>query len=147
MAYHEPILGNEFSKKVIPLINSADISINIMIFDWRWYPHKSNYATNAFNNAILKAKDRGVKIKVLTNGYDTRQALNSHGIVAKSIASSQLLHSKLIIVDEKHLVIGSHNFTQPAFISNIEASIMVKDCECIEDFINFFKNLYANGNR
>lgn len=142
-----PIIGNSFPEIVIPELNSADISIKIIIFDWRWYTQNAATPINQFNAAIIAAKDRGCNVQVLTNASNVRQVLCNFGIDAKGIFSGQLLHAKLIIIDEKSIIIGSHNYSQSAMSSNIEASVLISDCDCASDYVDFFNLLFANGDR
>jgi phosphatidylserine/phosphatidylglycerophosphate/cardiolipin synthase-like enzyme len=138
-----PIFGGEFPEKVLPLIQGAKSVIKIIVFDWRWYPSDPGCACQRFNNAIVMARKRGVAISVLTNCKDVIQVLRSAGIVAKGALSVRLLHSKMIIVDNKHLVIGSHNYTQNAFTSNFEASVILHDCDDLAQFDQYFNSLCA----
>jgi len=137
----ESIFGDEYPKKVLPLIEAAQSSIRIIVFDWRWYPSDPGCACQLFNTALIRARKRSVAISVLTNCEDTMHVLRKNGIVAKKPISRRLLHSKIMIVDGKHLVIGSHNFTQNAFTSNFESSVILRDCETLEEFIYYFNSL------
>lgn len=141
------IIGNKFSEVVIPQIYAADISIKIIIFDWRWYTQNNATSINQFNNAIIAAKKRGCKVEVLTNAANVRSILTAQGISAKGILSGQLLHAKLIIIDEKNIVIGSHNYSQSAMSSNIEASVLIENCSGAADYVAFFNTLFSNGDR
>ncbi|MFA5359231.1 MAG: phospholipase D-like domain-containing protein [Patescibacteria group bacterium] len=137
----ETVLGGEFPKKVIPLIQESKQSIKIIVFDWRWYPVDPGCACQQFNNAIIAAKKRHVEVSVLTNCNDVLNILRREGIVVRKPLSRRLLHSKLLIVDDLHLVIGSHNYTQNAFTSNFEASVILRDCDDLKQFISYFNSL------
>jgi phosphatidylserine/phosphatidylglycerophosphate/cardiolipin synthase-like enzyme len=138
----EAIIGKEFPKKVIPLIEGAKKSIKIIVFDWRWYPHDPANPVQLFNQALVRAKRRGVDIKVLTNMSDIISILNNLGIEARKLTSKNLLHAKVMIIDDEILIIGSHNYTQSAFTMNLEVSIIIKDQQEISRVINYFNNLY-----
>lgn len=137
----ENVFGGEFPKKVLPLIEAAKQSIKIIVFDWRWYPADPGCACQLFNNAIVAAKRRCVDISVLTNCNDVLAILQKLGVTARKPESRRLLHSKLLIIDEKHLIIGSHNYTQNAFTSNFEASVILRDCDNVSQFVDYFNSL------
>lgn len=137
------IIGNQFSKKVIPLIDSVKLSIKIVVFDWRWYPSDPANPVQLFNQAIIRAKRRGVKIQVIGNCDDVLKILNNEGIEAKKAITRNLVHAKMIIFDDKDLVIGSHNFTQSGFTLNHEISSYISDCSNIKDYIRFFNSLWS----
>jgi len=138
----EPIIGKEFPEKVIPLIDEAKQTIRIVVFDWRWYPNDPANPVQLFNQALVRATRRGVDIKAITNIDEIVRILNSQKIKAKKLASKTLVHVKMMIIDEKILIIGSHNYTQSAFTMNQEVSVIIRDPEPLGPFIKFFNNLY-----
>jgi len=140
----EAIIGKQFPQKVIPLIENAKQSIKIVVFDWRWYPNDPANPVQLFNQALIRAKRRGVDVKVITNVAYVRDILRSNQIDAKKPSTTKLIHSKMIIIDDKILIIGSHNYTQSAFTMNHEASIMIEGEGQLLDFIEYFYNLFKN---
>jgi phosphatidylserine/phosphatidylglycerophosphate/cardiolipin synthase-like enzyme len=137
-----PIFGSQFPKKVIPLIEAAKNSIQIIVFDWRWYLTDPSNPVSLFNQALIRAARRGVKIEVISNSSEIVKILNSEKIQAKRIASKDLVHAKMMILDEKVLVMGSHNYTQAAFTTNHEISSIIYDDEQIIEYIKFFNALW-----
>jgi phosphatidylserine/phosphatidylglycerophosphate/cardiolipin synthase-like enzyme len=142
----ETIVGKQFPKKVIPLIEQAKRTIDIVVFDWRWYPQDPGASVQLFNQAIVRAVRRGVKVRAITNSEDIIKILKSVGVEAKKLISQKLVHAKLMILDNEKVIIGSHNYTQSAFQMNFEISVILDKLENISDFFSFFNNLYsANG--
>jgi phosphatidylserine/phosphatidylglycerophosphate/cardiolipin synthase-like enzyme len=137
-----PVFGNQFPKKVIPLIEESKNSIKIIVFDWRWYITDPANPVSLFNQALIRASRRGVKIQVISNASDVVKILNSEKIEAKKLTSKDLVHAKMMIIDEKVLVVGSHNYTQAAFTTNHEISSIIFDDEQIGEYIKFFNNLW-----
>jgi phosphatidylserine/phosphatidylglycerophosphate/cardiolipin synthase-like enzyme len=137
-----PIFGNQFPKKVIPLIEAAKNSIQIIVFDWRWYLTDASNPVSIFNQTLIRARRRGVKIEVISNAGDVVRILNSEKIIARKISTKDLVHAKMMIIDEKILVIGSHNYTQAAFTTNHEISSIIYDDEQITEYIKFFNALW-----
>jgi phosphatidylserine/phosphatidylglycerophosphate/cardiolipin synthase-like enzyme len=119
----KPIIGADFPKKVIPLIDEANRNIDIVVYDWRWYANQPGHCVQQFNNALVRAVGRGVHVRALVNRPDLLPMLKSVGINARVTQDARTLHAKLIIIDTHTLVIGSHNFTRNAFSHNIEASV------------------------
>ena len=138
----EAIIGSQFPKKVIPLIEEAKYSIKIVVFDWRWYPQDPGNPVQLFNQAIVRAVRRGVKVSAVSNTDQIVQILKAQGCEAKKPPIKNLIHAKLMIFDDKDLVIGSHNFTQNAFTVNQEISTYIPDCPDIENYLRFFKALF-----
>ena len=138
----EPIIGKEFPNKVIPLIDQAKTSIDIVVFDWRWYPNDPANPVQLFNQAIVRAVRRGAKVRAIANNDEIVATLKACGVLAKRLTAKNLIHCKLMIIDDEILILGSHNYTQSAFTMNYEVSIIVEGRENLTNFINFFNNLY-----
>ena len=134
--------GSQYPKYVIPLIEKAKHSIKIVVFDWRWYPQDPGASCQLFNQTLVRASRRGVKIDAIANSDNVNKILNANGINTKKLETGRLVHSKLIIIDNEIVIIGSHNFTQSAFNSNIEMSILITNDPNIQTLITFFQNLW-----
>lgn len=138
----QTIIGKEFPQIVVPLIDSAKKSIKVVVFDWRWYPQDPANPVQIFNQAFVRAARRGVEIEAIANNDEIVRTLLDQGIKAKRVMLKTIIHSKLIIIDNKIVVIGSHNYTQSAFTFNQEISVVISDCSDIDKFNLFFHNLY-----
>ncbi len=140
----EVIIGKQFSSKVIPLIDSSKKNIKIIVFDWRWYINDPSNPVQLFNQAIVRAVKRGVKIQAIVNNDEIVRVLNSCGISAKRLTAHRLLHCKFLMIDDIILIIGSHNYTQSAFTTNFELSVILSVADDSSIFNNFFNNLLNN---
>lgn len=139
------IAGNEFGPLVTSLIGAAQSCIDITVFDWRWFPYSRGPELNSFNQSIKEALQRGVKIRAVVQQKVLVQDLKKLGIEAKKIYTRGLMHSKLIIIDNRYVVIGSHNLTQAAFSNNHEISVVLDCADNCGGFNSFFNNLYSQG--
>ena len=139
---NEIIISREFPKKVIPLIKKAKKSIDIIVFDWGWYPDEIGEPIQIFNNAIFNANKHGVNVRAIVQKRLINAILNNLNIKAKILHSSKLLHIKLMIIDGEIAILGSHNYTKNAFNVNHEVSIIVKDQTSIEKLTEYFNNFF-----
>ena len=139
----EAISGRDFPAKVIPLIEQAKNTIDIVVFDWRWYPQDPGAACQLFNQAILRAARRKVKIRVIANNDQIINILQKEGCEARRLRTTKLVHCKLILIDNQTVITGSHNFTQSAFQMNLELSVIINGDFSKEPFSTFFNNLWA----
>lgn len=137
----QAIIGSQFPKVLIPVINNAKTSIKIVVFDWRWYPNDPGNPCQLFNQAIVRAVARGVRVDVVTNNADIVDTLREIGATAQKLITKNLVHSKMMLIDDKILILGSHNYTQSAFTMNYEVSILLENPANLSDFINYFKTL------
>lgn len=138
-----PIISNDYPKVVIPLLDSALFSIDIIVYDWRFYKHEPANAVSLFNTAILRAVKRGVKVRCLVQNVNVVSNLKNMGCDARILNSKRILHTKLLIIDKTRVVIGSHNYTQHAFTSNHEASIFVVLKDQVNGLVEYFNNLFG----
>lgn len=141
----ETIIGKEFPRKVIPLIEKAERSIDIIVFDWRWYPQDPGAQVQLFNQAIVRATRRRVRVRVVTSNREIVKTLNEFGCEAKKVLTGKLVHCKMMLIDGRLVIIGSHNYTQSAFQMNLEVSVILTDFEGINQLNTFFINLFNNN--
>lgn len=137
-----PIISKDFPKVVIPLIDNAKHSLDIIVFDWRFYKNDPASSVSLFNQAIARACKRGLRVKCLVQNDGVVDNLKLLGCDAKKLNSKKILHTKLLIIDKKYVIIGSHNYTQHAFTSNEEASIFVKLSSENNALVEYFNNLF-----
>ena len=139
----EILIGSDYPKKMIPLLDGAKKNIEIVVYDWRWYADQVGHPVQQFNMAIARAVNRGVIVRAVVNAHILLPVLTKVGVKVRQLKDRRTLHTKLVIVDSRTLVIGSHNFTRNAFTSNIETSIITEIPEGDERLASFFNNLYG----
>lgn len=137
------IIGSNFPKVVIPLIESADINIDIIVFDWRVYMDDSGNPVSLFNQAIVAAKRRGVVVRAIVNQGNIQNFLQKNGCLAKQLCLKNLVHCKLMIIDGQKMILGSHNYTNAAFCSNFEISSLIEDEESVKICQKFFDDMWT----
>lgn len=139
----QAIIAQRYPQVVIPLINSALHSIRVIVFDWRFYPTVQGSSVSKFNAAIFSAALRGVSVRALVNNDAIAERLKSAGCEARRLHSKRMLHTKMLLVDDTKLVIGSHNYTQHGFSLNEEASVLVEMPDVDNDFVKYFEALWG----
>lgn len=137
-----PIISKDFPKVVIPLIDSALHSIDIIVYDWRFYKNDVGSPVSLFNQAIARACQRGVNVRCIVQNDGVIDNLRLMGCNAKKLNTKKILHTKLLIVDKTRIIMGSHNYTQHAFTSNEEASIFIHMKDEKNGLTEYFDNLF-----
>lgn len=135
------IIGREYPDFITSLVKQAKQSIKILIYDWRWYSSEIGSSIQNFNNELLNSANRGVGVSVLVNNDYIVPILKDSKIDIKKVNTKKVMHVKMIIIDNKYLVLGSHNLTKNAFDLNHEISVFVDDQESVNRCITFFENL------
>lgn len=139
----ETIIGKNYPRQVIPLIESAKHSIKIVVYDWRWYANDPANPCQIFNASIVRASNRGVTVQAVVNSESIRAPLLVNNIDARIPISKNLIHTKMLIIDDEILVMGSHNFSQSAFTLNFETSMVIRDKVEISKFVELFDSLWG----
>lgn len=135
------IIGREYPEVITNLVKQAKQSIKILIYDWRWYSSECCATIQKFNNEILASSRRGVDVFALVNNDFICSVFADTKIRIKKINSKKTMHVKMIIIDQKYLLIGSHNLTKNAFALNHEISVLLDDQESIKRCDDFFNNI------
>jgi phosphatidylserine/phosphatidylglycerophosphate/cardiolipin synthase-like enzyme len=135
------VIGREYPDVVTDLVKNAQQSIKILIYDWRWYSDEVGSRIQKFNNEIVRASRRGVDVSVLVNSDFIGNPLAEQKIKVRKINSSRVMHVKMLIFDDKYLVLGSHNLTKNAFELNHEISVLLEDVESINKCRQFFNQI------
>jgi len=138
----EILIGRAFARQVIPLIKNAKKSINIIVYNWLWYPNEIGSKIQNFNNEIVKANRRGVEVKAVVQKMLIAEILRKENIKVRRIESSKTLHTKLMIIDDKIAILGSHNYTMNAFNINYEVSVILYDNEIVKELKQYFTNFF-----
>ena len=136
------LIKREYPKEVIPLIEKAKNSIKIIVYEWRWYENQLGSSIQLFNNAIIRAKKRGVEVKAVLKNQKISKKLKDQKIWVKEVDFSKTLHVKLIIIDNEIVILGSHNFTLNAFHINDEVSVIIRSPEIVEKLLKHFGDYF-----
>ncbi len=126
---------------VLPLLKSANQSIDIAMF---FLTHKT------LTKELVNAHKRGVKVRIIldatgaANGYSKHQYLREHGIAIKIENWGGKMHMKSALIDNRHLIIGSMNWTSAGASKNDENTIVINNFSQAKKFRNFFEKLWLS---
>lgn len=149
----KPIISNEYLDSVAPLLRAAKTSIEVVMYQWGWYSYRSSARIQRLNYEYLSAARRGVKVRVLLNtdrvggnlsrinNYTANQ-LRRAGAAVKIDTTGQLVHSKIVIIDDEIVVVGSHNYSERSLSSNIETSVIIQEKLTASKYKSLFELLY-----
>jgi phosphatidylserine/phosphatidylglycerophosphate/cardiolipin synthase-like enzyme len=133
--------GYAMYRGVIPLIKEAKDSIDISIF---FLTHKN------ISRELVRASKRGVSIRVIldataaSNGYSKHNYLRDNGIPVKVENWGGKMHMKSAIIDKKHLIVGSMNWTGAGESKNDENTLIIKNFKDSPKY-QIFYNLMWNS--
>ena len=142
--------AENISDFVISEINKAQYQIKIMAFWFTWKP---------IADAILRAHSRGVKISLILDSRSAEEKLKDvdkerelivpkylidNGINESDIKiyNGELLHHKIVLIDEDRVLTGSCNFFNASINRHEEHYMSIKSKELYDIFCRRYQHLW-----
>jgi Phosphatidylserine/phosphatidylglycerophosphate/cardiolipin synthases and related enzymes len=132
------LLTNEdYFPALLKAIDEAQSEIFMSIFSFKAGVHKNSYPDRILGH-LAKAVKRGVKVTVIleitgrgddelsVQNRQTGKLLEEKGVKVYFDSPRTTTHTKLIVIDERLVILGSHNWTQSALKHNNEISILLE---------------------
>lgn len=129
--------GQDCTHQITDQISKADHSILVQAY---------NFTSKDIANALIEAKNRGVKVKVILDKSQRKQKYSLlHYIVDIGIpvwidTKPAIAHNKVMIIDGKEVITGSFNFTDGAQKRNAENVVFISDTKLAKEFIENWQN-------
>lgn len=141
--YCFPRYGPKSDKILIDLLNHSKHTVDIAIF---------NFTDKNILKAILAAKGRGVKIRVITDKimlliaiqYMNFRKIKKAGISIKKNSHSGFMHLKMTITDKEIVTVASANFTNSSQTKNDDVFLVFRNDRIAEDFDKQFETMWNN---
>ena len=103
---------------------------------------------------LAKAAERGVRVRVLVNEPDRAEhsgpswdrLFTAGGLIRfkrNNAEAYQLMHHKLVVVDDSLLINGSGNWSGSAFFNNFENYVRYGDPRVVSPFVDLFDRLWS----
>ncbi|MCF7875570.1 hypothetical protein K9M06_00805 [Candidatus Bipolaricaulota bacterium] len=144
-----------FAKK---LISSAEESIDLVIFKLKRYPSFKDSKSNILIKELVKAKNRGVSVRIILDVNDWSEEINQSNretplwLLGQGVrkvgfdSRGSTTHSKVLLVDEETVMLGSTNWSYYSLDKNVEADLLIKDSpEVAQAFEVYFEKLWSKA--
>lgn len=150
--------GSDFLTEILEVIHRSDNIIRISTFRFENPENIKSKELDHLFLALAVARQRKVKINVLVNLYEkasrlgqinkrTAGHLQGKGCNVRRPTGNIVNHAKLIISDERTLIIGSHNLTRYSFTKNFEVSLSMQHHAIIQKTIKTFDNAFSTASK
>ena len=141
-----PITDRMYFTQVHDILKNSKKSIHMIVFEIKYYPTYQDSLENILVRDLIEAKKRGVDVKILVDGsFKENSALDylkKNGIDIRYDAENVTTHAKIIIVDNKIVIIGSTNWSYYSLEKNYEANVVLIS-ELIADYFDrYFQRLW-----
>jgi phosphatidylserine/phosphatidylglycerophosphate/cardiolipin synthase-like enzyme len=135
--------GEHPEKLLVSLINSAQETLDIFIY---------SITLDEIVNAILDAHERGVEVRIITDGQqsenkyqkDDLRKFKAAGIPVKVDKHQGYAHIKATCVDGKILTTGSYNYSKQASTVNDEILVVIKNEKMAQAFEKTFEECWSD---
>ena len=152
------IMDAQYFQVAKKTIQEAKTSIQIMMFDMRYYEEHPNSPSNLLIKALIDAKKRGVKVEVILEAReDEDRATQGNRRAGKLLLEGgveviydplfKTTHAKCMVVDGEITLLGSTNWTYHALTSNNEVSILIRSREVAKTLLDYFNRVKASGSK
>lgn len=130
-------------QKLIKIINSSKSKLDIAIY---------NLSNKGIVHAILQAKKRGVKVRIITDKQEAYgnlenielRLIKKAGIPIKVNTYKGVMHLKITIADKNVVTTGSYDYTQAATTENDEILVVINDKNAAKIFEAQFERMWKD---
>ncbi len=140
-----PIENYGYAPIIKHLIDNAKKSVHIsMLLLSDYEPVKT------LLDSLVDAKNRGVDVKVVYEGdissnHYGADYLSSRGVAVKEDGSSKFLHTKLVVIDDEVVYLGSHNWSPNALGKNNEYGIVIFNQSIANVYERYFQSIWNDA--
>lgn len=147
-----PLMNQEFFPVLLRAVDEAQDEILIAVFAFKTGGHATSRPDRLLEH-LAQAAARGVDVKIiLENAADpadsisrqntkTKNLLEKRGVKVYMDSPSRTTHTKLVVVDQRLVFIGSHNFTASALKHNNEMSVMIEKSDLAKNVRHYMLTL------
>jgi phosphatidylserine/phosphatidylglycerophosphate/cardiolipin synthase-like enzyme len=125
---------------LVEAIDTARLSIDVATY---------SFSLNSIRNALLRAHDRGVTVRVVMESTNMDrsdpQILIEAGIPVIGDNRDGLMHDKFIVIDQSEVWMGSMNFTDGGAYEDNNNLMRIHSTKMAENYIREFEEMFVEG--
>ncbi len=141
----------EYYPTLQSMIGHATQSIDLAMFLFKTTGSSRNRA-NALVQDLVAARKRGISVTILLekSGYDhdlnqeNRKVgayLQKQGLAVRFDSERTTTHTKVVVIDRRYSLVGSHNFTGSALSHNHEATLLVDNQALANELLEYMRGI------
>jgi phosphatidylserine/phosphatidylglycerophosphate/cardiolipin synthase-like enzyme len=145
------LLDGDYFTALLNGIDRARDEISLAVYLFRTIGDAQG-CPEAVLRSLIAAVGRGVRVEAVLernrnaddldrNNAETTQRLRQGGVRVCPDAPDRQTHTKLVVIDRRNVLIGSHNLTQSALKYNHEASVWIDSVPLAEEALRYMKSL------
>lgn len=151
-----PLMNKDYFPVLLQAVDEAKKEIFIAVFSFKAGVHP-NSRPDLLLEHLGHAVKRGVSVKVILEnageGHDdlsrqnlkTKTLLEAKGVQVYLDSPAKTTHTKLVVVDQRLVFIGSHNFTASALKYNNEISVLIDRPDLAQNVRNYMLTIIKDA--
>ena len=143
------LADGDYFPALMELLDHSSLSIDLTMFIFKTGKSKGNRPAQ-IRDGLIRANNRGVKVRVFLerSGYDEQLNKSNRKVAGELSAAGVMVifespktttHNKMVVVDHRYAIVGSHNFTQAALKYNHELSLLIENRELAEKLVSYME--------
>jgi phosphatidylserine/phosphatidylglycerophosphate/cardiolipin synthase-like enzyme len=165
ISYDEPLIvpmpetedTENYPSVLLGGIARARESIHVVMYRISYYPQYQDSVTNDILDALIRASSRGLDVRVLLDdcafyksdaqaNLQAARYLSDHGVSVRMDDPTMTTHAKLVVIDERTVLIGSTNWNYYSLAKNNETDIAFIELPKVAGpYEAFFQRLWSKG--
>jgi hypothetical protein len=158
------ISSDKYFEATLTELNNAKSSIQVVMYLLSILPEQPDAQPSQLVQALIKAKERGVDVKVVLDQNINFEAEASEDAVAgnKNQRAYEILrnnnvpvffdtsdiytHTKALVIDGETVILGSTNWSKAALTRNNEASVLIRSKDLAQEVLQDFSKIKLQEN-
>ena len=145
--------GNYFPA-LMRAVDGAKSEIVMSFFLFKTNGYRTSY-TDRLLAGLVRAAKRGVRVRIIlergddtkgslvdTSNRETAARLRQEGIDVAFDSPRVTTHTKVAVIDERYILLGSHNLTNSALKYNHELSVFIDSPSLAGETLRYIKSLH-----
>ena len=148
------LLDEKFIVYAHELVKNAEKEICLCSFKIEINEKPLGRSLKGFFDTLAEKAALGIKVKILFNwrpnernvprtNKTTALTLKAKGVQLKYLTNDRCCHAKILIVDRKKGIVGSHNLSVCSITSNFEISYTIPNNDEIAEVQRIFDDVFA----
>lgn len=146
----------QFLPLAVAMVAQAQKSIDITTFKAEISHKGRGDKLRVFFDELIKKAKEGIKVRMLINWNSDKksvaktnlfvvQELRKHNVKIRYLDNCRCCHAKLINVDRKQVILGSHNLSIRSCANNFELSYLIVNFEDVKELANVFDSSFQDA--
>ena len=147
------MIDHKYMQRVPALLEGAEACIRVAMFQLQIRGKRARGASRELAIKLAAKALEGKDVRVLLNvapgkakvaAYNRGAAvwLQARKVKVRCLMPARICHAKLVIVDDKLAVIGSHNWGVGSMTQNFEVSVVIRDEVQVGRLVEYFDTLW-----